>query len=56
MTAEPIWRKSSFSGNISCVEVTRCAGATAVRDSKAPMRVLYVTPGGVRRLISFAQM
>ena len=56
MTAKPIWRKSSFSSNISCVEVTRCSDVTAVRDSKAPKRVLRLTSDGIRRLISFAQM
>ncbi len=33
---EGVWKKSSFSGNNGCVEVTTAGGEVAVRDSKDP--------------------
>lgn len=30
------WRKSSHSGNTSCVDIARAHAAVAIRDSKAP--------------------
>jgi hypothetical protein len=30
------WRKSSYSSNVSCVEITRTHAVVAVRDSKEP--------------------
>jgi hypothetical protein len=31
-----VWRKSSHSGEVSCVETAALAGQAAVRDSKDP--------------------
>ena len=39
------WRKSSYSGRLTCVEVARAQAAVAVRDSKDPDGpVLVVSP------------
>jgi hypothetical protein len=56
MTAPLIWRKSSFSSNLACIELARCVGRNAVRDSKAPNRILRIPGRGARQLISFAKM
>ncbi|GAA0523520.1 DUF397 domain-containing protein [Saccharopolyspora thermophila] len=39
------WRKSSYSQQISCVEVGRAAHGAAVRDSKDPDGGYFTTTG-----------
>ncbi|WP_225944134.1 DUF397 domain-containing protein [Actinophytocola algeriensis] len=47
------WRKSSFSGNLSCVEVACLADGRLIRDSKDPGETLRFPWRSARRLFSF---
>ncbi len=53
MSAQMSWRKSSFSGNLSCVEVACSAGGRVIRDSKDPSETLQLSWRSARRLFSF---
>ena len=49
MTTPDNWRKSSYSGSgdgNNCVEVANLPSRVAIRDSKAPARVMLSFPAG----------
>jgi hypothetical protein len=53
MTARLKWRKSSFSGNLSCVEMACDLDSRVLRDSKDPGQTLQVSSRSARHLFSF---
>jgi hypothetical protein len=44
MMTEPTWRKSSYSGEGNCVELSDQAGRVLVRDTQDPQGLVLTVP------------
>ncbi|MDJ0340101.1 DUF397 domain-containing protein [Streptomyces sp. H10-C2] len=54
MLAQPVWRKSSFSGpdeGNNCVELAPLAGVVLLRESDYPGVVVTTTPAALRAFL-----